>query len=240
MFSSRIVAADFYLAKPIQKLDACYSDFRRCPTKRVPVVRIFGATPAGQKTCLHVHGVFPYLYVPYDGSLPVSKYLLEFANSIDKAIHVATGVKSTDQDTSNMAWQQVVFKIAIVNGMPMYGYYNEEKQFMKIYLYNPNLVGKVAELLLAGAIMNKVFQPHESHIPFILQFFIDYNLYGMNLIKLAVVKFRAPLNEDSEYFRIDLGINPGIKAIWDDEIQRRKNKGESSQLTPPASQGKID
>lgn len=36
-----------------------------------------------------------------------------------------------------------------------------------------------------------------------------------------------------------MGINPGIKAIWDDEIQRRKNRGESSVITPPPSQGKC-
>lgn len=38
--------------------------------------------------------------------------------------------------------------------------------------------------------MNKNFQPHEAHIPFLLQLFIDYNLYGMNLINLGAVKFR--------------------------------------------------
>lgn len=30
--------------------------------------------------------------------------------------------------------------------------------------------------------MNQEFQPHEAHVPFNLQFFIDYNLYGMNFI----------------------------------------------------------
>lgn len=49
---------------------------------------------------------------------------------------------------------------------------------------------RVCELLQGGAIMNKSYQPHEAHIPYLLQLFIDYNLYGMNLINLAAVKFR--------------------------------------------------
>jgi len=49
---------------------------------------------------------------------------------------------------------------------------------------------RVSELLQGGAVMNKSFQPHEAHIPFLLQLFIDYNLYGMNMISLAAVKFR--------------------------------------------------
>ena len=40
------------------------------------------------------------------------------------------------------------------------------------------MVKKVADLLLGGAVLNKVMQPHESHVPYNLQMFIDYNLYG--------------------------------------------------------------
>jgi hypothetical protein len=42
----------------------------------------------------------------------------------------------------------------------------------------------------SGSILNKMFQAHEAHIPYILQFMIDYNLYGMNLVNLENVKFR--------------------------------------------------
>ena len=110
MFSVRIVNSDFYLADPIAILDAGNSKFREDATvSKVPVIRIYGATPSGQKTCLHVHGIFPYIYVPYDGTQPTDKYLKQFATSVDFAVQVALGKASSSR--------QHVFEITVVKGM---------------------------------------------------------------------------------------------------------------------------
>ncbi|XP_077444018.1 DNA polymerase zeta catalytic subunit isoform X1 [Stigmatopora argus] len=301
MFAVRIVTADYYLANPIKDLDACYSEFRESNVNKVPVVRIFGATPAGQKTCLHLHGVFPYIYIPYDGhGQEQEPYLRLVAFSIDRAINVAMGNPASDV--------QHIFKVVLVSGMPFYGYHAKEKHFMKIYLYNPQMVKRVCELLQSGAVMNKIYQPHEGHIPYLLQLFIDYNLYGMNLVNLAAVKFRpgktredlpATLDQqtpsshssnpwksrctsklsDSTFggtfarweenaipcslfldelarqstceLEVDavavdvlnrlevenqIGKNPGLQAIWEDEKQRRREKNKDSQIDTPHSQ----
>lgn len=64
----------------------------------------------GQKTCLHLHGVFPYIYVPFDGcGQQPERYLRQVAFSIDRAINVATG-----NPTSGV---QHVFKVVLVSGM---------------------------------------------------------------------------------------------------------------------------
>uniref|UniRef100_A0A671NP77 DNA polymerase zeta catalytic subunit n=1 Tax=Sinocyclocheilus anshuiensis TaxID=1608454 RepID=A0A671NP77_9TELE len=276
MFSLRIVTADYYMSSPIRDLDVCYSEFRESDVKKVPVVRIFGATPAGQKTCLHLHGVFPYIYVPYDGfGQDADRYLQQLAYSIDRALNVSMGNPS-----SNV---QHIFKVVLVSGMPFYGYHMKEKTFMKIYLYNPQMVKRVSELLQGGAVMNKSFQPHEAHIPFLLQLFIDYNLYGMNMISLAAVKFRknhatgnthidgglsdtmrweddnipsSLILEEVERMSVcelevdavaadvlnrleienQIGRNPGLQAIWDDEKQRRQERCQSSHIDMPESQ----
>ncbi|XP_025896491.1 DNA polymerase zeta catalytic subunit [Nothoprocta perdicaria] len=242
---------------------------------------------SGQKTCLHLHGIFPYLYVPYDGfGQHPEHYLRQVAFSIDRALNVALGNPSSTV--------QHVFKVSLVSGMPFYGYHEKERHFMKIYLYNPAMVKRVCELLQGGAIMNKSYQPHEAHIPYLLQLFIDYNLYGMNLINLAAVKFRKArrksdtsggneclknhLSENSNSvsfirweedeipsslilkdvepqstcelevdavaadilnqldIEAQIGRNPGLQAIWEDEKQRRREKSESSQIKTPDSQ----
>ncbi|XP_062954509.1 DNA polymerase zeta catalytic subunit isoform X2 [Cynocephalus volans] len=287
MFSVRIVTADYYMASPLRGLDICQSPFTQAPVKKVPVVRVFGATPAGQKTCLHLHGIFPYLYVPYDGyGQQPESYLSQMAFSIDRALNVALGNPSSTA--------QHVFKVSLVSGMPFYGYHEKERLFMKIYLYNPAMVKRICELLQSGAIMNKFYQPHEAHIPYLLQLFIDYNLYGMNLINLAAVKFRKAKRKSNTLHatgscknhlsgnsladtsfrweedeipsslilegvepqstcelevdavaadilnRLDIesqiGGNPGLQAIWEDEKQRRRNRNETSEISQPTSQ----
>ena len=56
-FIFRIVALDYYMARPVPGLDVCYSQLEGTAIERVPVIQIYGSTPGGQKTCLHLHKV---------------------------------------------------------------------------------------------------------------------------------------------------------------------------------------
>ena len=78
---------------------------------------------------MHVHRVFPYIYVPYDGSSPADAYLRQFASSLDYALNFSVGAVRFDADqpstsTGPSNWnsrpQQHVFKINIVKGMWVY------------------------------------------------------------------------------------------------------------------------
>ncbi|KAK3931836.1 DNA polymerase zeta catalytic subunit [Frankliniella fusca] len=248
MLQVRIVTVDHYICPPIEGLDITYSEFRKSSIKQVPVIRIFGTTPTGEKTCVHVHGVFPYICIPYDGSEPHMKLSYQLAVSLDKAINIASGYSNSNT--------QHVYKVVLVSGIPFYGYHQSKHQYLKVYFYKPSVVKQAVSLLQNGAIMNKIYQPHEAHIPFILQFFIDFNLYGMSFIDLENVKFRktnypellSNLSADSflpetipavscSQYEVDVAAadilnrpssqgngeinNPGIAAIWEDEKRRR-------------------
>ncbi|EGI67174.1 DNA polymerase zeta catalytic subunit [Acromyrmex echinatior] len=194
MFSITLVNIDSYQSSPIPELDVTFSEFRGSEIKKVPVIRAFGSTATGKKTCLHIHGVFPYLYVPCTVQENMDSYAYQLAAAIDSALNTSFG--------STLSTNQHVYKIQRVSGIPFYGYHEKEHLFFKIYFYNPAIIKRTADLLQNGVILNQTLQPYEAHIPYILQFMIDYNLYGMNLINLNSVKYRHSLQgcatEDSQ------------------------------------------
>ncbi len=47
LISVRIVTIEHCMATPIEDIDVTYSNFRSSRVKKVPVLRVFGSTPAG-------------------------------------------------------------------------------------------------------------------------------------------------------------------------------------------------
>ncbi|KAF2476413.1 uncharacterized protein BDR25DRAFT_277501 [Lindgomyces ingoldianus] len=83
-------------------------------------------------------------------------------------------------------------------GVPFYGYNVGYKRFLKVYLLNPLHMTRFADLLYQGAILNRPFQPYESHLQYLLQWMCDYNLYGCAYIDCSKVQFRSPVPDKEE------------------------------------------
>ncbi|RWS18036.1 DNA polymerase zeta catalytic subunit-like isoform X3, partial [Dinothrombium tinctorium] len=116
---------------------------------------------------------------------------------------------------------------------------------------------RARELLSNGEILNSKIQPYEAHIPYILKFFIDYNLQGMNFIYVANVDFRCEYENayidpkittceiEADCIAAEIlnnqcltndGVNPGLKLILEEERNRRRKESLPSQITPQPSQ----
>jgi DNA polymerase zeta len=189
---------------------------------KVSVIRVFGATETGQKVCAHIHGAFPYLYIEYNGSLvqdegglcfrehcssptdrlSVGVYIHRLHLSIDFALAVSYRRNMYDGNAKFVA------RITLVKGVPFYGFHVGYQYYLKIYMLNPMVMTRLADLLRQGVIMKKVFQPYEAHLQYLLQWMTDYNLYGCGYIDCQKVKFRSPV---PAYEEMD-----NISHLWHD------------------------
>ncbi|KAK0663959.1 putative DNA polymerase zeta catalytic subunit [Cercophora samala] len=192
-FRIRLNCIDHYQATPTRYDPQLRKDYRASQAAKepkLPVVRVFGSTETGQKVCAHIHGAFPYLYVEYRGPLEkklVSEFILKLHVSIDQALAVNYR-RDRDRDRPRF-----VARITLVKGVPFYGFHVGYRFYLKIYMLNPLVMTRLADLLQQGLIMNRKFQPYEAHLQFLLQFMADYNLYGCDYIDVDNVRFRSPI-----------------------------------------------
>uniref|UniRef100_A0ACD5WNY5 Uncharacterized protein n=1 Tax=Avena sativa TaxID=4498 RepID=A0ACD5WNY5_AVESA len=218
VLSVRIVSLDYYMAPPIPGLDFSYSPFHCEEVQEVPVIRIYGSTPAGQKTCLHIHRALPYLYVPCPE---------ELLHNIDRGNSCMTGLLSDLEkalQNRGPTKRKHVHGCSLVRAKKLYGYHSSEEIFVKIYLYYPHEVSRAATHLLGGAVLDRVLQPYESHIPYLLHFLVDYNLYGMGHVHVTDFKFRPPLPDDFSPKTLHRKVSPsaesGHKAHSDNAVMK--------------------
>jgi len=240
VFRVRLNCIDHYQAKPTTYDPRLRNDVRASQISGepgIPVIRVFGSTETGQKVCAHIHGAFPYLYVEYRGPLDkatgnnpplfhtcsyffeflliiaaVGEYICRLHSSIDRALAL-----SYRKDQS----RRFVARITLVKGVPFYGFHVGYCFYLKIYMLNPIVMTRLADLLQQGSIMSQKFQPYEAHLQFLLQFMVDYNLYGCGYIETQNVFFRSPVpepdgNEDEDAPRVWDRDTVPLERITDD------------------------
>lgn len=82
-----------------------------------------------------------------------------------------------------------------------YGYHEKPEPFFKLYLYNPRSVKQLATAFEKCKILERFIPVFWAHLPYILLFFIDNNLRGMQFIELDQMYWRqerAPSSRGSQ------------------------------------------
>lgn len=158
----------------------------------LPVIRIFGSTPANQQACLHIHATRPYLLILLPPAPPADVLALveKVRAALEKALRAAFG--------DGNAEQTFIADVEPVSRFDMYGFYPQRKLFLKISTYNPQTVTRIAAIISQRGVKfddDTAFEylAFESHIPYVMQFLVDYSLAGMDYIHLSAFKFRPPL-----------------------------------------------
>ena len=129
VLSLTVTSIDYYLAPPLPALDVEYSASLGLKLKRVPVLRIFGAsTLDGRKACLHLHRVFPYLLVPTVQSWPtypcegLNARVCQLAKSVEHALRENQRVQNEEAGGAGFPQhdRQHVLKAQVVRGAVSY------------------------------------------------------------------------------------------------------------------------
>ncbi|KAI0558305.1 DNA polymerase zeta catalytic subunit [Gracilaria domingensis] len=195
LISVRIVHIDYY-EHPLHNYSSSTAfQAARITTNtasdRLPVIRIFGSTPAGQRTCLHIHGLRPYLYLPLPKVDPSA--LLTYTRELHAALEAALRAAYAPDGNPKpfIADMKPVLKHDI------YGYQPGPIPFVQIFVYLPTTVQRIATIISQKALPQHLIKhhplPYAAHVPFVLQFLSDFSLAGMDYIYLSHVRFRAPL-----------------------------------------------
>lgn len=226
VFRVRLNCVDHYQNAPGPLDPPLWGPSSITPTQRnnlpqVPVIRVFGATETGQKVCLHIHGAFPYLYIPYTEALDkgtVDAYINTLRHSIDHALALSYRRNQYDSPRNSA----FVAHISLVKGVPFFGYNVGYSYYLKIHLLNPLHMTRFSDLLQQGAILRKTFQPFEAHLQYLLQWMCDFNLYGCAYIECAKPRFREPVPAWEELDE--------ITHLWHDRSILKEQVLEESQF----------
>jgi DNA polymerase elongation subunit (family B) len=160
--------------------------------------------------------------------------------------------------------QGFVHRIDEFIGTQFYGYHPSQETFIRILFYNPYFVVKASELLSSKRLSSLSSEPFQSHIPYILQFFIDYNISGMNFIIFENgIERREELDPSYEQpiggkpqlkkmttCQVELDcraidilnarpgseLKSGLQLIWNEEEERCRRSGREFLAKPQASQ----
>ncbi|GAA5992097.1 hypothetical protein JCM10908_000742 [Rhodotorula pacifica] len=184
----RLSAIDFVPSVDKSQFDNRRSPFCQGEMYTVPVIRIFGATDRGQRVCAHVHGAFPYVYVEYKGKLDptsVSDYIRRFGAALNRAM----GLALPSKHKKGQPTQYVAF-IVLCKGIPFYGYHVGYVPYLKVYIVHPRHKTRLSEVLRSGAVLGTPFDVFEAHVPFLLQFMLDANLFGCGWVEAGKCLFR--------------------------------------------------
>lgn len=142
-----------------------------------------------------------------------------------------------------------IFSIEQIQSKSFYGFREENQQFLRIYFLNPKSVKLTFKAIKQGKLFDRKANIYEAHITYLMQFFVNYKLSGMNFINLInynerTSRDRRTLSKDKLYFvkqekqticklEIDAQIsnivvtksenrfiNPGLVLIWQEEKRR--------------------
>lgn len=125
----------------------------------------------------------------------------EFVVKNKKPVNLSGKIRDTDRSKIF----KYIAKVEVIKGKELYGYHENYESFYKVSLLNPKTLNRLSELLnkhdedqlpnfdKSKHKPNRKINVFEAHLPYFLQFCIDFNLYGCSWMCLDKFQYRLPM-----------------------------------------------
>ena len=167
-------------------------------------------------TVLHVHNFFPYFYIDAPvHSVPLQTIISYLESCLGESFLRNPGdddeyenEKGTNTNLPEATAggsdqkRRFIARISRCKGTPVYGYQVGNKCMLKVSLLSPVYKTRLVRLIHDKKInfanfcsTKQKFKPnvYETHLPMLLQFLTDFNLYGCGWVELDSFWFRSPV-----------------------------------------------
>ncbi|GAV55008.1 hypothetical protein ZYGR_0AS03310 [Zygosaccharomyces rouxii] len=189
---------DFYMTRPSSLDTAHGNSLPMNQYSSVPVIRVYGCLPSGHQAVCHVHGIFPYIFIDYDGkrhdsSTDINHRCAKLHRLLELKCQEFAGKVQKSPDGQSLGALSYIANVSVVKAVPFYGFHVGWSLFYKISLLNPGIVNKLSDWIRDGKMFGKRMQSYETHLPYLLQFSVDFNLFGCSWMDFNQCYFREPL-----------------------------------------------
>ncbi|KAJ3255512.1 DNA-directed DNA polymerase delta [Boothiomyces macroporosus] len=164
------------------------------------LIRMFGITEEGHSVLCHVHGGYPYLYVPAPSGFTFAN-IADFTSALDSALN--------SRIPKGKVGGKNVVSVEIKDKANIYGY-QKKSMFLLIKLRLQSFIAPCKRAFKDGFHVPSLgqvscFQTFESNIPYPLRFMIDTQIQGMCWVELR--KYKIAKSTSNCQYEVDVHIN---------------------------------
>jgi DNA polymerase delta subunit 1 len=197
---------------------------------KVPVIRLYGVTKAGNSVQCNVHNYLPNFLIELPG--PMTKEEQEdFLKRLNREMENNPspwkekrnfkGKKTERDDEDEEEKEDTIVSVEQKKGNSLLeSDFRVEKDFLRINLISPKLVTTCRTLL-----HKRKYKSYESNIPFVLRFMVDIGLVGAGWLEIKENRYRRVIQGKTSTCQLEVDVS------WED-IVTHKPDGEWSVHAP--------